>query len=102
MSFFFGQHTCKFTDAILIDPRMSERDIPAGYRGVYNITVLPKYIRVGTRQESSDLLSMLASESWDLEEVRSLLALIVQKYKYGQILTLEKLRRRILWCSSLT
>jgi hypothetical protein len=47
---------------------MSETDIPAGYRSIYNITVLTKYIRVGTRKESSDLLSMLASESWGLEE----------------------------------
>ena len=59
----------KFTDAFLVDPRMVEGDIiPSSYEQDYNITKVQRAIRVGTRDAHTDLLLMLASESWDLAE----------------------------------
>jgi len=58
----------KFTDAFLVDPRIVEGDIPFSYWQAYNITKVQRAIRVGTRDAHTDLLSMLASEAWDLAE----------------------------------
>jgi hypothetical protein len=57
-----------FTDAFLIDPRLNENEIPLSYRRDINFSLFERFIRVGTREESTDLLSMLASESWGLSE----------------------------------
>eukprot|EP00277_Geminigera_cryophila_P024325 CAMPEP_0179466910 /NCGR_PEP_ID=MMETSP0799-20121207/48152_1 /TAXON_ID=46947 /ORGANISM="Geminigera cryophila, Strain CCMP2564" /LENGTH=272 /DNA_ID=CAMNT_0021272017 /DNA_START=40 /DNA_END=858 /DNA_ORIENTATION=+ len=62
------QHSARFTEAFLIDPRLVEADIPLSYRLAYNITRVTNFIRVGTREESSDLLSMLASSTWAIHE----------------------------------
>ena len=57
-----------FSDAFLIDPRLNENEIPLSYRQAINFSLFERLIRVGTREESTDLLSMLASESWGLSE----------------------------------
>ena len=62
------EQAAPFTHALLIDPVLEQDEVPELYRRKYNMTLMKRYISVGSRKEESDVLSILASPALALSE----------------------------------